>query len=161
MHSALILFAAAALLAGCAGGSADPRAPGIFNYNPDAYEQRAQEKKNRLGAIEQENKSLRSESSKLEMDKTAHLMEKEAVEKELKAISTSVSSLEKSVKSKQTKTAVQQKEQQRLLAELKSVKSSTKATDNIADPEEKKIELERLKKRRDELEKDAANLTKL
>lgn len=156
-----LLMLIATALAGCAGGSPDPHSSNIWDYNPDAYEQRAQERRDRLAAIEQGNQALRSESSRLETDKTVHLKEREVVEKELKAIAASVSSLEKSVKSQKAKTAVQKKEQQRILAELTSIRSSAKVSDNIANPEEKKLELERLKKRRDQLEKEAANLTKL
>jgi chromosome segregation ATPase len=161
VQKALLLFCVAVLQFGCAGQTSDPRQGGLFSYNPEAYEQRAQERKERLAAIEQGNQSLRSESSKLETEKTTSLKNKESAGRELQAISASVSSMDKNIRSVQAKTAAQKNEQQRILAELNTIKSATKRTDNIDDPEEKRLEIERLKKRRDDLEKEAANLMKL
>lgn len=157
----LLCIFAALLLSGCAGGSTDPRTGGLLSYNPDAYEQRLQERQAKLAAIRQGNESLQAESSQLEAEKSARLKEKASVEKELKKVNTSVAALEKSIKTKQTRTAGQHDEQQRLLKEVESIKTAAKATDNVADPEEQRLELERLKSRRDKLEKEAANLMKL
>ena len=157
----LVGMAAALLLTGCAGGSTDPRTGGLLSYNPDAYEQRLQERQAKLAAIRQGNESLQAESSQLEAEKSARLEEKASVEKELKKVKSSVAALEKNIKAKQTRTTGQQEEQQRLLKEVESIKTATKATDNVADPEEQRLELERLKSRRDKLEKEAANLMKL
>ena len=53
VQKALLLFCVAVLQFGCAGQTSDPRQGGLFSYNPEAYEQRAQERKERLAAIEQ------------------------------------------------------------------------------------------------------------
>lgn len=158
-HGLMIFFAI--LLSGCARGSADPRAPGLFNYNPAFYEKRALEKREQLSAVEQDNQMLKSNTAKLESDKTIVLKENEIAKEELKNLTESLSSLEKILKSKQTITAVQRKEQRRILAELIGMNNSSKRTDNVENQEEKRLEIEKLKKRRDELEREAANLMKL
>ena len=152
----------ASILFGCARGSEDPRAPGLGNYNPEAYEQRLRERQEKLDSIRRGNESLKSETGLLERDKAVVLDEKRGIEQEMHKLSTSISSLERSLKAKQTKTAAQRKEQQRLLGELENLRGSAKAnTDNVANPEERRLELERLQKRRQELEKEANNLMKL
>lgn len=68
------------VLAGCAGGTTDPRKGGLFSYNPAAYEQRIAERENNLSNIQQDtavqndkNKKLKnryySEKKKLESEK--------------------------------------------------------------------------------------------
>ena len=162
MVYALLLGIVASILFGCARGSEDPRAPGIWNYDREAYERRLRERQEKLEAFRQGNQSLKSETGRLESDKAAVLNEKRAVEQEMQKLSTSISSLERSVKVKQARTASQRKEQQRLLGELEKLRASAKAnTDYEINPEERKLELERLRKRRDELEKEANNLMKL
>ena len=161
---ALLLGMVASMLTGCATGSEDPHDPGIgpFPFPKEVYERRLQERREKLEAIRRENERIRSETGLRESDKAAVLDEKRAVEKELHKLSTSIASLERSVKAKQTKTAAQRKERQRLLGELENLRGSAKAnTDNVANPEERRLELERLQKRRQELEKEANNLMKL
>ena len=160
--NAVLIGILAFILFGCARGSEDPRAPGLGNYNPEAYERRVRERQEKLDSIRRGNESLKSETGLLERDKAVVLDEKRGIEQEMHKLSTSISSLERSLKAKQTKTAAQRKEQQRLLGELENLRGSAKAnTDNVANPEERRLELERLQKRRQELEKEANNLMKL
>ena len=160
--NAVLIGILAFILFGCARGSEDPRAPGLGNYNPEAYERRVRERQEKLDSIRRGNESLKSETGLLERDKAVVLDEKRGIEQEMHKLSTSISSLERSLKAKQTKTAAQRKERQRLLGELENLRGSAKAnTDNVANPEERRLELERLQKRRQELEKEANNLMKL
>lgn len=41
----------AMFLAGCAGGTTDPRQGGLFSYDPAAYEQRLADRENNLDAV--------------------------------------------------------------------------------------------------------------
>jgi len=53
------------LLSGCAGQTTDPRKGGLFSYDPDAYEQRLDERRAHLNAIEKENAHLKHKNKKL------------------------------------------------------------------------------------------------
>ena len=161
---ALLLGMVASILTGCATGSEDPHDPGIgpFPFPKEVYERRLQERRERLEAIRRGNDSLKSETGLLESDKATVLDEKRAVEQELHKLSSSISSLERSVKAKQARTAAQRKERQRILGELEKLRGSAKAnSDNVTNPEDRRLQLERLQKRRQELEKEANNLMKL
>ena len=149
------------LLAGCAGQTTDPRQGGLFSYNPQAYEQRLQERQSHLSQVEQENRAAEDQALSLESERAAREQENVSLRAKIKKLSASVSRLEKDIKAKQAKNAAQKKEQQRLLTEAGGLQSASRATDNIADPEEKRLELQRLQEHRDKLEKEAANLMKL
>jgi hypothetical protein len=150
-----------ALLTGCAGQTTDPRQGGLFSYNPDAYEQRLRDRRDQLTQVEQANQSEEARTSGLRAEQSAQLEEKAALERQLKKLSSSIASLEKDVKKKRAATATQQKERQRILHELQTLQSSARTADDMEDPEEKRLELERLKAKRDQLEKEASNLMKL
>ena len=159
--NALFLGVVATILIGCAGGSTDPRTGGFF-VDWDAIEKKQEELRKKLEGIEKDKQSQLSEKDWREKDKAVVLDEKRAVEQELHKLSTSISSLERSVKAKQARTAAQRKEQERLLGELGKLRGSAKAnSDNVANPEDSRLVLERLHKRRQELEKEADNLMKL
>lgn len=145
-------------LAGCAGQTTDPRQGGLFSYNPKAYEQRLEERKQNLDQIEQSTQEAQTKSSQLEAEKTAQEQEKAELEAKLQELSAATASLEKDIRGAEVKTAAQNKERERILGEIQSLKSSFKLADEMEDPEEKRLELERLNKRRDELEKEAAKL---
>ena len=154
----VIALCTATLFIGCANQTTDPRKGGLFSYNPGAYEERLDERRDALAEAEKEKLTSQQETSKLEAEKSAQTQEKAVVEAQLQQLNSSVASLEKDVQAKQAKTAAQKKEQQRILSEINSVKSSSRLADEMEDPEEKRLELERLKKRRDQLEKESANL---
>lgn len=151
----------AALLAGCAGQTTDPRQGGLFSYNPQAYEQRLEDRRGHLSQVEQANREAETESAALESERASRQKEKAALQRQVRQLSASITKMEKDIKGKQAKTAIQQQEQQRILAELKSLQASSRNTDNIEDPEEKRLEIQRLQERRDQLEKEAASLMRL
>lgn len=149
------------LLGGCAGQTTDPRQGGLFSYNPQAYEQRLQERREHLSQVEQANRQAEAESATLESERASQQKEKAALQRQVRKLSASISKMEKDIKAKQVKTTAQQQKQQRILAELKTLKDASRKTDNIEDPEEKRLELKRLQERRDQLEKEAASLMRL
>ena len=159
--SLLCCLCAAAVLSGCAGQTTDPRQGGLFSYNPDAYQQRLRDRQDNLSSAEQANQSAQAQTDALQSEQSSRLQEKAALEKQLKKLSASVASLEKGIRTKQAQTAAQKNEQQRILAEINTLKSSARTADDIADPEEKRLELQRLQSKRDKLEKEAANLMRL
>jgi len=159
--SLLCVLCAAAVLSGCAGQTTDPRQGGLFSYNPDAYEHRLRDRRDNLASAEQANQSAQAQTEVLQSEQASRLQEKGALEKQLKKLSASVASLEKGIKAKQAQTAAQKKEQQRILGEITALKNSARAADLVDDPEEKRLELQRLQSKRDKLEKEAANLMRL
>ena len=158
-----LVFAAglALLLTGCAGQTTDPRQGGLFSYNPQAYEQRLQDRREYLSQVEQDNRAAEAESAELESERASRQQEKAALQRQLRKLSASIAQMEKEIKAKKAKTAGQQQKQQRILAELETLKTASRNADNIADPEEKRLELKRLQQRRDQLEKEAASLMRL
>lgn len=157
----LLPLALTATLCGCAGQTTDPRQGGLFSYNPDAYEQRLRNRQEHLTAVEQATESEQMQAADLEDEQAALGQEKAALQRRLRKLSATTASLEKEVRAKQTRTAAQNKERQRILAELGTIKASTRTVDAIDDPEGKRLELERLKAKQDKLEKEAANLMRL
>lgn len=158
IYQVVVSFIAATILFGCAGQTTDPRQGGLFSYNPTAYEERLQERRENLAKAEQMKLTSQEQTARLEAEKSSLTNEKAALEAQLLQLSASLSSLKKDIQSKQMTTAVQKDEQQRILSEIDSIKTSSRLADEMEDPEETRLELERLKKRRDELEKEAANL---
>jgi septal ring factor EnvC (AmiA/AmiB activator) len=151
----------ALLLSGCAGQTTDPRQGGLFSYNPQAYEQRLLERHDHLSQVEQANRDAESKSAVLESERVSHQQEKTQLQRQIRTLSASITKMEKDIKAKRVKTTAQQQEQQRILAELDTLKASSRTTDNIEDPEEKRLELKRLQQRRDQLEKEAQGLMRL
>jgi septal ring factor EnvC (AmiA/AmiB activator) len=151
----------ALLLTGCAGQTTDPRQGGLFSYNPQAYEQRLQDRREHLTQVEQVNREAETESAALESERVSRQQEKAALERQVRKLSSSIVKMEKAIKAKRATTTAQQKKQQRILAELNTLKAASRKADNIEDPEEKRLELNRLQQRRDQLEKEAASLMRL
>lgn len=156
--TAIAFLVVAAALAGCAGKTTDPRQGGLFSYNPKAYEERLAERKQNLSRIEQATEEEKAKSSQLEMEKSAREQEKADLEAEFQKLATSTAALEKDIRNTRAGTAARKKEQGRILGEIEALKAASKLADEMEDPEEQQLELERLQKRRDALEKEAAKL---
>ncbi len=146
------------LCSGCATQTTDPHQGGLFSYNPDAYKQRIQDRKRHLSNVEQQNAALQAETDRLESEKTAQTRELAALKKEMSSLSASTASLEKKVRTVRAETSAQKRERERILSEISKVQSSLKKADDIPDPEEQRLEIERLKKKRDLLEKEVSDL---
>lgn len=65
------------VLAGCAGGTTDPRQGGLFSYNPTAYEQRIAERENSLSNIQKDTAVQNDKNKKL---KNTYYSEKQQLE---------------------------------------------------------------------------------
>ena len=145
------------MLAGCAGQTTDPRQGGLFSYNPEAYEQRLRQREFLLAQEEQATRSAEEEQALLEAERISRTQEKAALEKQVRDFNASMVSLEQQIQNRQATTEVQQKERQRILAEIAALQASTEAAESLEDAE-KRRELERLEKKRDDLEREAASL---
>lgn len=160
MQSRLALvwfFVLTMMLAGCAGQTTDPRQGGLFSYNPAAYEQRLRQRQHLLAQEEQATRSAEEEQALLEAEKISRTQEKAALEKQLRDLNASMVSLEQQIQNRRATTEAQQKERQRILAEIAALQASTEAAESLEDGE-KRRELERLQKKRDDLEREAASL---
>ena len=120
-----------------------------------------QDRRQQLSDVEQANQQAASESADLQSERAKRQKENDALRRQVKSLTISIRKLEKDVSTKQTKTTAQQAEQQRILAEVRKLKESSRSSDFIEDPEEKRLELKRLQQRRDQLEKEAAGLMRL
>ena len=56
------------LLNGCAGQTTDPRKGGLFSYDPDAYEQRLDDRRNHLSSVENDTKAQKRKQSQLKRE---------------------------------------------------------------------------------------------
>ncbi len=146
---------------GCAGRSSDPHQGGLFGYNPAAYEQRLQERRHRLEQVEQENRRMETAGAGLEAERTATRQEMARLKQQLAVLATDTAALKKRVAAMRTTSRTQQKEQERILKELTALQSAAGTTDDVADPEEQRLELEQLRKKRDRLLKEANDLMQL
>lgn len=161
----ILLFASVVsflvVLSGCAGQTTDPRQGGLFNYNPEAYQQRLQTRQETLNSVAAANEAGEQDVKAQEERKRSQLREKAELEQMLCEILNETTALEATVRTKQAERTAVTNEQARIIAEIEKIKSSLHVTDNIEDPEEKRLELERLRQRRDELEREAAQLISL
>ncbi len=89
------------LLAGCAGQTTDPRQGGLFSYNPDAYNQRLQERQSHLSQVEQDNRVAEDQALSLESERTAREKENSILRAKIKKLSASAARLEKDIKAKE------------------------------------------------------------
>ncbi len=150
-----------AVCGGCATRSSDPRQGGLFGYNPAAYEQRLRDRQHRLEQVEQENRSMETTGTGLEAERATTRQELARLKKELAVLASDTALLKKRVSAVRTTTRAQKEEQERILKGLAGLQAETRATDDVADPEEQRLELERLQKKRDRLLKEANDLMQL
>nr|WP_320010211.1 hypothetical protein [uncultured Desulfobulbus sp.] len=146
------------LLAGCAGQTTDPHQGGLFSYNPNAYEQRLQNRRDHLNQVEEQNRQEQAESTALTAERAARQKEMASLRRQVRKLNASIVSLEKDVLAKEATNVAQKKKQQHILAKLKELKASSRNSDFIEDPANKRLEIKRLRQRRDQLEKEAASL---
>jgi chromosome segregation ATPase len=158
IYYGVLALAVSPLFSGCANQTTDPHQGGLFSYNPQAYEQRLQNKRKNLSTIDQANLTAQQEAARLEGTKSQQIKELERLNRKQIELTSTTAALEKKIRNTRTKTAAQKKEHDRILAEIAGLQSSLKVTDDMPDPEEKRLELERLKKKRDQLEQEAESL---
>lgn len=154
----VLVFLVLSVFTGCANQTTDPRQGGLFSYNPQAYDKRLQDRKENLSETDRSNLAAQKEATRLKAEQSSRSEKIAVLKKKLNDLSASTVSLEKKVLASKAKTADQKTEQKRILAEINTIQSSLMVTDDMEDPEEKRLELERLKKKRNQLETEAANL---
>ncbi len=154
----IVAVGCALLLAGCAGQTTDPRQGGLFSYNPNAYEQRLQDRRTHLDQVEEQNRQEQAQSTALQSERATRQKEMISLRRQVRKLNASIASLEKDVLAKEAISVAQKKKQQYILAKLKELKASSRNSDFIEDPASKQLEIKRLRQRRDQLEKEAASL---
>lgn len=146
------------LCSGCANQTTDPHKGGLFSYNPQAYEKRLYDKQADLSKVEQSNLSAKDEAAKLKADQAALAKEKAALQKKIDQLSRDTTRLRNKILAAVAATGPKKKEQKRLLSEIATIQSAIQVSDDVEDPEEQRLELERLKRKRNQLEREAEDL---
>ncbi|MBM9613292.1 hypothetical protein JWJ90_03220 [Desulfobulbus rhabdoformis] len=154
----IVVVCCTLLLAGCAGQTTDPHQGGLFSYNPNAYEQRLQDRRSHLDQVEERNRQEQAQSTALQSERATRQKEMASLRRQVRKLNTSIASLEKDVLAKEATSVAQQQKRTHILAKLKELKASSRNSDFIEDPASKRLEIKRLQKRRDQLEKEAASL---
>ncbi len=145
-------------IGGCAQHTTDPRQGGLFSYNPTAYEQRLADRQQQLQQLQQQEQTERGHQEELERQKRARSQEKAALEQELHQMHSSLAAMEQKLKKIRLQTTEQRQEQKRILQEINKLKLLSQSADMSEENKGKRRELEALKKKRDQLEKEAAEL---
>lgn len=155
----VIIFIAAmifvSMLVGCAGQTTDPRQGGLFSYNPDAYEQRLAEQRSRLAKIEAATSRENAKTGSLEATKSSQILQKKELESKLAKLMTSIAILDQELRSAELLTAEKEQERKRILHDLKELQQSVALADKEDDFGDKRLEIERLKKKRKALEDES------
>ena len=155
------------LLAGLTGcvassGETDPRKGGLFGYNPDAYEQRLEERRQRLDQTEASTEQARQEGRQLEAQRSQKQAEHDALKDQLIALYAETGNLERELAQVKVVNSAQQTELARLKQEAGRLKDRTLELNNSNVPaSEKQAEIDRLRRRMDELLKEAEDLSAL
>ncbi len=156
--SAILAISLIFLFSGCANQTTDPHKGGLFSYNPQAYEKRLYDKQGNLTQVEQSNQAAKDESARLKNEQADLSQEKAALQKKIHKLSKDTAGLKNRIKAVKTKTAAATQDQLRLLSEVATIQAAILVTDDVEDPEEQRLELERLKKKRNQLEQEAEDL---
>jgi chromosome segregation ATPase len=158
----ILLAASIAICFGCIGTD-DPRRGGLFSYNPRAYKKRQAQRRERLAELEKEEEATRQRSGELEEEAAQKRGEKDALAEKLADLDQDIAYLEEVVSDTQAKTKKQQEKLLQLKAQVKTVKRKlTKIkSESSIDSEARKKEIERLKKKIDDLFEEAEALSRM
>ena len=149
-------------MCGC-GGITDPRFGGLFSYSPEAYEQRLQERRERLKEFERQEIAEQQRSQNLNRDADSRRQANQAMQNKLKAINAESSKLQRNLnnfKAANDKQAATLKSLQTRLASLNNDSKRVETAKSMGD-DEKRVEAERLKREIDRLVKEASILSQL
>jgi chromosome segregation ATPase len=158
---AILLILLLALTAGCGPTTTDPRQGGLFSYNPEAYEQRLQQRRAEKQRLEQENQQLQKEQQDLEAQSDLTRAERARLRRQLGDMDQDLAMVEqklarvkartKQQKYKLWKAQTKLKNAKRRMAILEDHQSRASAKDQA--------EYERLRKRLDQLMDEAEALS--
>ncbi|WP_319576593.1 hypothetical protein [uncultured Desulfobacter sp.] len=149
-------------LGACVSKETDPRKGGLFSYNPEAYEQRINDRKATLADTEEANVIARQESATFEADKQSRQATYQSLKARMANLYAETSRLEDQLaKARATNTSHKTK-LKKLQDEAASIKSATIQVNNSGESlSTKKATLEALQKKMDELLKEAEALSAL
>jgi chromosome segregation ATPase len=161
----LVVVGCLAALSGLVGcqTTSDPRQGGLFSYNPQAYEQRLAERQARLEHIERQTAAEQQRSRELEATLDEKEAERQARARDLEALDEDIAQVEAELQAFEGKTAAAEQKHWQLGVRLKSVKKQLAEVraEQHADVEEKKQEIDRLRRTLDRLLAEAEALSKM
>ena len=163
LRSVLVLVLPAMLLpAGCATTD-DPRKGGLFSYNPEAYEQRLAERQEVLAQEENRQTSQKQQTATLETsvqtkqsEKNYYEAELTTMDKDLDQLYARLVALRKLTKQQKADKASIQAQADAVAKRLAKLKSKAGGQE-----EQKRAEIERLRKKLDLLLQEAEALSKM
>lgn len=161
MRQGTLLGLVIVLIAGCATTD-DPRQGGLFSYNPAAYEQRLEERRQNLAALQRDQQAEEQQSRQLESDIKTQQALLEQEQEHLRGLDAELQRLQQNVEKYQGKSKAQQAEKQRLGRDIKRLRgqlSGLRNNQQLAQAEKTK-HIESLQREIDELSKVATQLTK-
>ena len=150
--SLTLAAAAAFLVAGCASDG-DPRSGGLFGYSPKAYEQRLQDREDRLADLEDEEKYQSQRKTKLQGDLKSRQAEEASLRQQVNRINTRSRNLDGKLKGAKSSQAGA------LAKRNANLRSRAAAADQMSDLSAKEAEIKRLRRELEELEREADALS--
>ena len=141
----------------------DPSRGGFFSYNPEAYEQRLEERRERLREFETQEIAEQQRRQNLNRDAASQRRANQEMQSKLKAVNADISKLRRNLdnfKATNDKQAVALKNLQTRLARVNDDMSKVQTSETMTD-DEKRVEAERLKREINRLVKEADILSKL
>jgi chromosome segregation ATPase len=153
MLGAIVLCLWGLIMVGCATTD-DPRQGGLFGYNPTAYERRIEERQRAVGALERQRQTLQEESRQLQGQETATRQIRDeqraqlaALDAQLIQLDGGLTRIQQKVETYKARTAAKQKEKQRVISEVQTLKKrldSLRQTSQVsAEKIQQKEQLER------------------
>ena len=161
----ILMLALCVGVTGCAnlGLTTDPSQGGLFSYNPDAYEQRLQQRRERLRELERQEIAEEQRRQNLNRSAASRRQANQDMQNKLKAVTNSSEKLRRSLDNVKTTNDEQAKalldlqaRRDRLNADIKAVETSHNMNDD-----EKRVEAERLKREVERLLREAEVMSNL
>jgi chromosome segregation ATPase len=153
MLGAIVLCLWGLIMVGCATTD-DPRQGGLFGYNPAAYERRIEERQQTVGTLEKQRQTLQEESRQLQGQEAATRQIRDeqraqlaALDAQLVQLDGGLTRIQRKVETYRAQTAAKQKEKQRVMNEVQTLKKrldSLRQTSQVsAEKIQQKEQLER------------------
>lgn len=158
----VLVIMALMLAAGCAT-TEDPRKGGLFGYNPDAYERRLAERREVLAQEENRQAFQKQETATLEASVQAKQSEKDHYEAEMAKMDNDLDRLYGRLVALRKLTQQQQADKASIQAQADAVakRLARLKSDGGAQEEQKRAEIEQLRKKLDLLLQEAEALSKM
>lgn len=159
----LLLLACTILLLGSCATTDDPREGGLFSYDPEAYEKRLVERRERLTKLEEKQEAEKQKSTELDEQKVRTADSLEDLAEKSKDLDKEIDKLEELIKNSKVRSEEKKQELWKINVELQAVKKKLARlkSESSSDVAAKEKDIERLKMRIDELLKEAEELGNL